>query len=250
MTRTLLTRDEFDAVRRKAASDMAADRDLQETARRLILDADRHLWIHQPNWFGEPMLQLPQDMFAIQELVFGSRPRFIVELGVAWGGSLLFYATLMAALAGDAVIGVDVNVPDHVRRTMMGFEGLSKHVTLIEGNSTDPNVVRQVRDRVGPARDVLVILDSFHTHAHVLQELRLYSGLVGAGHYLICCDTHVETIPEIVANRPRPWGAGNNPKTAVDAFLAENERFEIDRAIEQKYLLTLHPGGYLRCHTD
>lgn len=249
MNRKLLTREEFEALRRESAAAMAQDAALQRKAADLIVEADRYYWIHQTTWLGAPVLQLPQDMFAVQEIVFRSRPRFIVETGVAWGGSLLFHATLLSALGGERVIGIDIHTPEHVHRTLRSFGPLSDRIAVVEGSSTDQAVFDRVRAMIGDCRDVLVILDSFHTHEHVLRELRLYSSLVGEGHYLVCCDTHVEYIPEIVSNRPRPWGKGNNPKTALDAFLNENDRFEIDRDIERKLLLTLHPGGYLRCRT-
>jgi cephalosporin hydroxylase len=247
VSRKLLTREEFEALRVQSADAMSRDAGLQKKAAELLVEADRYYWYHQANWFGEPILQLPHDMFALQDIVFRTRPRFIVETGVAWGGSILFYATLMAALGGERVIGVEIDVQEHVRQKIRSFRQLSDRITLIQGSSLDEAVVREVNAIVGGSREVLVILDSFHTHDHVLRELRLYSPLVGAGQYLVCCDTHVEHIPEIVANRPRPWGKGNNPQTAVDAFLKENDRFEVDRAVDKKLLLTLLPGGYLRC---
>jgi len=250
VSKALLTREEFEALRARSAEAMAGDEDLRRKAWELIVAADRHYWIHQTTWFGEPVLQLPQDLFALQEIVFRTRPRFIVELGVAWGGSLLYYATLMAALGGERVIGVDVFLPAHVREKLDSFGALSERIQLVEGSSLDPGVGAEISRVVGDSRSVLVIFDSHHTHEHVLEELRRYSPLVGAGNYLVCCDTHVEHIPQIVANRPRPWGAGNNPKTALDAFLAENDRFEVDHALDKKLLLTLNPGGYLRCVRD
>ncbi len=250
MTKTLLTRDEFEALRKSSAQAMDRDADLRRKAWDLLVAADRHYWIHQTTWLGEPVLQLPHDLFALQEIVFRTRPRFIVELGVAWGGSLLYYATLMAVLGGERVIGVDVAVPQAVRDRLAAHGALSERIHLIEGSSLEPAVFGKVRAMVGESAPALVILDSHHTHEHVLEELRRYSALVGAGHYLVCCDTHVEHVPEIVANRPRPWGAGNNPKTALDAFLAGTDRFEVDREIDAKLLLTLNPGGYLRCRRD
>jgi len=243
----LFTREEFEALRLQSAEAMSADAELRRQAFDLIVSADRFYWLHQTSWFGEPVLQLPQDMFAVQEIVFKTRPKVIVELGVAWGGSLLFYSTLMEGLGRGRVLGVDIYIPDHVRQKIGSFGKISERITLIKGSSTDETTFSQVRSLVGDTREVLVILDSFHTHGHVLKELRIYSQLVGLGHNLVCCDTHVEHIPEIVENRPRPWGLGNNPKTARDTFLKESGRFEVDQVLENKLLLTLHPGGYLRC---
>jgi cephalosporin hydroxylase len=133
-----------------------------------------------------------------------------------------------------------------LKQRITSFGKLAERITWINGSSTDESTVDKVRSLIGHERSVMVILDSFHTHDHVMKELRLYSPLIGKGHYLVCCDTHVEYIPEIVENRPRPWGKGNNPKTAVDEFLRENDRFEVDRELENKLLLTLHPSGYLK----
>src|SRR5437867_3299570 len=222
MSKKLLTREEFDALRIGSAGAMAADTELRRKAFDLIERADRYYWIHQTTWFGEPVLQLPQDMFALQEIVFRTRPKFIIELGVAWGGSLLFYATLMEGLGGGRVVGVDTYVPQHLQQKLKSFGKVSDRITLIKGSSTDETTFNRIKSLVRDNREIFVILDSFHTHDHVLKELRLYSQLIGPGHYLVCCDTHVEYIPAIVENRPRPWGAGNNPKTACDTFLKEN----------------------------
>lgn len=243
----MYSREEFEGLRIRSAEAMAADRELRAMALELIVKADRYNWIHQTTWFGEPVLQLAQDMFAVQEIVFRTRPKFVVELGVAWGGALLFYSALMEVLGGERVIGVDIYWPDDLKARLSPFGRVSERITCIKGSSTDDAVVSEVRSIVGDTKAVMVVLDTFHTHEHVLKELELYSPLVGVGHYLICCDTHVEYIPEIVKNRPRPWGAGNNPKTALDEFLLKNDRFVVDRERENKLLLSLHPGGYLRC---
>ena len=242
----MYTRDEFEALRTKAAEEMAADENLQRKAWDIIVQADRYNWIHQTTWFGEPILQLPQDMFAFQEIIFKTRPKFIIELGTAWGGSLLFYSTIMEAIGGEGIIGVDIYIPDDLKQRVGSFGRLSERIKWVNGSSVDPDTLEKIKSIIGDEKQVMVVVDTFHTHEHVLQELRMYSDLVGVGCYMVCCDTHVENIPEIVANRPRPWGKGNNPMTALREFLAENDQFEIDKQIENKLLLTLHPSGYLR----
>ncbi len=242
----MYTREEFEELRIRSAKEMALDTGLRADAYQMLIKADRYNWIHQTNWFGQPILQLPQDMFALQEIIFRTRPKFIIEIGVAWGGSLLFYSTLMEVLGGERIIGVDIYVPDDLRTRIDSYGRLSERISWINGSSVEDATVAQVRSIVGDCRETLIVLDSFHTHEHVLKELRLYAPLVGPGYYLACFDTYVDDIPEIVANRPRPWGAGNNPKTAVRQFLAENNDFEIDESLESKLLLTLCPSGYLR----
>jgi cephalosporin hydroxylase len=245
----LYTRQEFEEVRRNAAREMMADRDLVNDALDVKVRAGRYFWVHQTTWLGEPILQLPQDMFAIQEIVFKTRPRYIIELGVAWGGSLLFYSSLMQLLGGEHVIGVDIYVPPDLRERLMSHGPISDRITLIEGSSVEEETLRKIRDITGSSRDVMVILDSHHAHDHVLRELRLYSPLIGKGHYLACSDTVIEYQPP-ADYRPRPWGKGNNPKTALDEFMKENDRFIIDSDIDAKLLFTCIPGGYLKCCRD
>lgn len=245
----LVTREEFEEQRRRSARRMAADAELQRDALDVLVRADRQQWIHQTNWFGEPILNLPQDMFALQEIIFRTRPEFILEIGAAWGGSLLFYATLMEVLGGEKIVAVDTYVPDDLRQRIGGFGAMSDRIVWVVGFSTAAATLQRIGEIVGGSRRVLVVLDSDHSREHVLQELRLYSPLVGKGHYLVCCDTIVEDIPP-QAHRPRPWGPGNNPRTALDQFLQENDRFEIDRTVDQKLLFTCNPGGYLVCRKD
>jgi len=243
------TRDEFENMRSDSAEKMFRDGSLYEDALDVFVRADRHSWIHQTNWFGEPVLNLPQDMFAIQEVIFRTRPKYIIEIGVAWGGGLLFYSTLMEALGGKKVIGIDIYMPDDLKERLFSHGKISDRLVLINQSSVDPQTIEQVKSIIGQSRDVLVLLDSFHTHNHVLEELKMYSPLVGKGQYMVCGDTIVEDIP-IQSHRPRPWGPGNNPKTALCEFLKENDRFEIDQGIDKKLLFTNNPDGYLKCCKD
>ena len=240
------TRAEFEELRIKWAREMAADASLRGKSLQVLTEADHYNWIHQTTWLGEPILQLPQDMFALQEIIFKTRPKFIVEVGVAWGGSLLFYSTLMEILGGDRIIGVDVYIPEDLKQRVNRFEKLAERISWISGSSIEPATVEAIRAVVGDSREVMVVLDSNHTHDHVRKELEAYSPLVGKGHYLVCGDTVVEYIPP-QTHRPRPWGPGNNPKTALDDFLKSNKRFKVDHALENKLLFTCNPGGYLEC---
>jgi cephalosporin hydroxylase len=245
----MYTREEFETLRRKWAEELAADKKLLREALEVLIKADRHNWLHQTNWLGEPILQLPQDIFALQEIIFKTRPQYIVEIGVAWGGSLLFYATLMQALGGERIIWVDIFIPEDLKARIGAFGALSKRISWILGSSVEAATFNQVKALLHNSREVMVVLDSHHTHEHVLQELRLYAPLVGKGYYLVCCDTIIEDIPAQI-HRPRPWGPGNNPKTAVQQFLAETDRFTVDQDLENKLLFTCNPGGYLRCLKD
>jgi cephalosporin hydroxylase len=241
----MLSRDEFEDMRRSSALSMSQDGDLVRKAREVLIDADKHQWIHQTNWFGEPILNLSQDMFALQDIIYKTRPKFIIELGVAWGGSLLFHSTLLTVLGGEKVIGVDIYIPDDLKFRLSSHGALSDKIHLITGSSVEPDTFAKIISIIKDCREVLVVLDSCHSHDHVLAELRLYSPLIGKGHYLVCGDTIVEYMPPH-EQRPRSWGPGNSPKTALDAFLKETDSFAVDNALERKLLFTCNPGGYLR----
>lgn len=208
-----------------------------------------HRYSYNFSWLGRPIIQLPQDLMALQEIVWRRRPDLIVETGIAHGGSLVFYASLLALLGGDRkVLGIDVEIRAH-NRAAIEAHPLASRIAMISGSSTDPAIVEQVFARARGKQSVMVVLDSNHTHDHVLRELELYSPLVKRGNYLVVLDTAIEDMP--AGSFPdRPWGPGNNPKTAVHAFLRENRRFEIDREMHEKLLLTVAPDGYLRCIED
>jgi cephalosporin hydroxylase len=243
--KTIVTKDEFLKINEQAAYAMSQDKQLQSKALEVLVEADHHRWIHQSNWMGEPLLNLPQDMFAIQDIIWRTRPEFIIEVGVAWGGGMLFEATLLEILGGKKVIGIDIFIPDDLRQRLASHDKLSERIELIEGSSTSSDTLSKVTDLLNGSRKVLVILDSYHTHEHVLNELRAYAPFIEKGQYLICGDTVVERIPEQV-HRNRPWGPGNNPATAVTEFLSETKRFVVDEKIDQRLLLSCHPGGYLQ----
>lgn len=243
--KTIVTKDEFFRINEQAAHEMSLDEQLQSKALDVLVEADRHRWIHQTTWFGEPLLNLPQDMFAIQDIIWRTRPEFVIEVGVAWGGALLFEATLLEILGGQKVIGIDIFIPPDLRQRLSNHGKVSERLVLIEGSSTSAETLAQVRALLGSSRKVLVILDSYHTHAHVLDELRSYAPFIEKGQYLVCGDTVVERIPAQL-HRSRPWGPGNNPATAVKEFLAETDRFAVDEKIDERLLLSCHPGGYLQ----
>ena len=247
--KTIITRQEFADLQRKAAQEMAADTQLAADALDVLVRADRHRWLHQTTWMGEPILNLPQDMFALQEIIWRTRPEFVLEIGVAWGGGMLFHATLLELLGGKKVIGVDIFIPPDLRERLATHGPLSKRIELIEGSSLEERTHQRIRQILGGSTRTLVVLDSHHTHEHVMGELRAFAPYVGKGCYLIAGDTIVEHIP-VQAHRPRPWGPGNNPATAVKEFLTECPRFRVDTELESKLLLSCHPGGYLVAQRD
>ena len=228
---------------------LAGDKDVQALSRIWIREIARHRYAYNFTWLGRPVIQFPQDMMAIQELIWSIKPDVVIETGVAHGGSILFSASMLELVGGEGyVIGIDIDIRKH-NRTEIEAHPLSRRVKLIEGSSVDDAVVSQVREMVGEGKKVLVILDSNHTHEHVLRELELFSPFVREGSYLVVYDTLIEDMPaDLVGDRP--WGPGNNPKTAVWEFLETNKRFKIDKDLEAKLSITVAPDGYLVCIAD
>lgn len=242
----MFTRDEFEKELLTSAETMNQDSSLKEKALSVFVEADKHRWIHQSKWLGEPTIQLTTDLFALQEMIYATKPDYIFEMGVAWGGSILFYATLCQAWGHGRVIGVDTYMPDDLKERLLSHGKISERITLINASSTDSATVNLLRDMTKGSERILINLDSNHSHEHVLNELRVYSEFMSPGQYLICTNTVIDRIP-LQAHRPRPWGPDNNPMTALKAFLKENDRFEIDTYFENKLLFTCNPMGVLKC---
>ncbi len=237
-------RAEFEIQKRERASAMAADGVLQARAGEFLIAADRHDWAYQWTWLGLPIIQLPTDVVALQEVIWNTAPDLIIETGVARGGSLILSASLLQLLGRGNVLGIDIDIREHNRKAIE-CHPLAARISLVEGSSIDPSVVDVAAEHAARAERVMVVLDSNHTHEHVLAELRAYAPLVTIGQYLVVSDTVVEHLPR-QDHRPRPWGPGDNPMTALLQFLDENPAFAPDDAIHEKLLVSSSPGGYLR----
>lgn len=198
------------------------------------------------SWMGLPIIQSPQDIVAMQEIIWKVKPDTIIETGVARGGSIAFYSSMMdmMGISNGKVIGVDIDIRPH-NRDAIEMHPTSKRIHLIEGSSIDPEVIEKVNSASEGRKATLVCLDSMHTKAHVLDELRLYAKFVTSGSYLVVFDTIIENLPKDFYP-DRPWGPGNSPMTAVEEFLKENSDFEIDYAISDKLLATVARNGFLR----
>ncbi len=228
---------------------MAGDVELRQRTLDWIIATAKYRYTYHFTWMGRPVIQFPQDLLAIQEIVWRVRPEVVIETGVAHGGSLVFYASLLELLGGRGLaIGVDTAIRPHNREAIEAHS-MFKRIALIQGSSTDESVVEQVRARVADRTGALVVLDSHHEHAHVLRELELYSPFVTRGSYVVVCDTIIDDMP-LDSFPGRPWGVGNNPKTAVREFLRRNDAFEIDRTFDEKLLISVAPEGYLKCIKD
>ena len=219
-------------------------------ARAFMLPSVSARYSYNFSWLGRPIIQYPQDIVAMQEIIWTVQPDLIVETGIAHGGSLIFSASMLelnAACGGPAdavVLGVDVDIRAHNRRAIEQHP-MFKRIEMIEGSSTAPDVVKRVRLSAAGKQRVLVCLDSNHTHDHVLAELEAYAPLTTVGSYCVVFDTIVEEMPP--ATYPdRPWGPGNSPKSALVEYLQSHPEFEPDERFDNKLLITVAAGGYLR----
>jgi cephalosporin hydroxylase len=193
-----------------------------------------------------PIIQFPSDIVAMQEIIWRVRPDLIVETGVAHGGSIILYASLLQLIGGaGTVVGVDVDIRPHNRR-ILSEHPLRDRFTLVEGSSTSAATIAAVKELAKPKERILDCLDSTHSHEHVLNELRAYSPLVKAGSYVVVFDTIIEDF-DPGSFPDRPWDRGNNAATAVGSFLKETDRFEVDEDIDAKLLISVAPRGYLKC---
>jgi cephalosporin hydroxylase len=227
---------------------MAEDPQVKSAWKGAIESLSPHRYPYNWSWLGIPAIQIPQDMIAMQEIIWRTKPEVIVETGIAYGGSLIFSASILALLGGKGeAVGIDIDIRSH-NRAAIEAHPLSSRITMFEGSSTDEQLAKRVRDHVG-GRTAMVILDSNHTAAHVARELELYAPLVRNGFYLLVFDTLIEYI-EQTSLGTRPWGPGNSPMTAVDAFLEREKRFVVDDEYDQKLLFSVAPRGYLRAVAD
>lgn len=215
---------------------------LRNLATDFFNESAKHKYSYHFSWMGRPIIQLPQDMVAMQEIIWQFKPDLIIECGIAHGGSIIYYASILELLGHGEVLGIDVDIRPHNREAIESHP-MFKRISMIEGSSIDPAIAAQVA-ALAAGKKVIVVLDSNHTHDHVLEELRLYAPLVTVGSYCVVMDTVVEDMPA-EAFPDRPWGPGDNPKTAVWQYLKENSDFEIDRRVDNKLLLSVAPDGYL-----
>ena len=233
-------------ARDQSRRSMAEDALFRELSLEWMRRSIEHRYSYQFDWMGRPIIQYPQDIVAVQEIIWRTRPDLVVETGIAHGGSILFSASMLELLGGDGhVVAVDIDIRRANRREIEAHP-LFHRITLIEGSSIDEAIAAQVRQLAEGRRRVLVLLDSNHTHDHVLRELELYSPLVQPGSYIVVFDTIIEEMPQDFYS-DRPWDRGNNPKTAVHEFLRRNDRFSIDREVLDKLWITVCPDGYLKC---
>lgn len=229
---------------------MGDDQALKAATRDWMNKANARKYSYHFEWLGRPIIQYPQDIVAMQELIWQVQPDLIIETGIAHGGSLIFSASMLelnAACGGpkDAeVLGVDIDIRPHNHEAILAHP-MARRITMIQGSSVAPEIVAQVRAKAQGKQRVLISLDSNHTHEHVLGELQAYAPLTSVGSYCIVFDTVIEDMPAAMFP-DRPWGPGNNPKTALWAWLKDHPEFTIDRQIDNKLMISVAPDGYLK----
>lgn len=241
-------------------ADYPGNTDLLASANSFLLSTIDAKYSYNYEWLGRPIIQYPQDMVALQEIIWQVRPDLIIETGIAHGGSLIMSASMLALLdycdavsngttldpksSKRRVLGLDIDIRAHNREAIEAHP-MAHKINMIQGSSIEPQVISEVHKRAQGYERILVCLDSNHTHEHVLAELEAYAPLVTVGSYCCVFDTVVEDLPKEMFP-DRPWGPGDNPKTAVWEYLKTHPEFEIDKSIQNKLLITVAPDGYLK----
>lgn len=252
--------EQFEIERKERVLQYGGDAAFGALSQEWLRQSMQRKYVYNFDWLGRPIIQYPQDMVAMQELVWRVRPDLIIETGIAHGGSLVLSASLLALLdMADAiesgalmdpkqsrrrVLGVDIDIRSHNREAIEAHP-MSSRITMIQGSSIAPDVIAQVHGFAKDYQRIMVCLDSMHTHDHVVAELNAYASLVSPGSYCVVFDTFVQDMPPgFFADRP--WDVGDNPKTAVHQWLSEHPEFEVDSAMPQRLQVTVAPDGFLR----
>lgn len=251
---------EFEEQRTARIDSFGRDQAFKKMSLTWVEESMRNSYVYNFSWMNRPIIQYPQDMIAMQELVWEVKPDLIIETGIAHGGSLIMNASFLAMLdycealeKGELldpkkpkrkVLGIDIDIREH-NRTAIEAHPMSNRIDMIQGSSIDNAIIAQVKEYAKKYNCILISLDSNHTNKHVLAELEAYAPLTSVGSYCIVFDTFVQDVPKDVFEN-RPWEPGNNPKTAVWEYLKTHPEFEIDKSIENKLLITVAPDGYLK----
>jgi cephalosporin hydroxylase/UDP-glucose 4-epimerase len=235
--------EQFKEERKERIAGYEQKAELKKAADNFNIISNKEQYSYNFSWMGRPIIQYPQDMIAMQELIWEIKPDLIIETGIAHGGSLIYYASLMELIGKGEILGIDIDIREHNRKEIEDHP-MFKRIEMIQGSAIDKAVVEEVRKHTIGKKTIMVSLDSNHTHAHVLEELKLYADFTSVGSYCVVFDTIVEDMPKGMYNRP--WDKGNNPKTAVHEFIKSTDNFIIDKQIDNKLLISVAPDGYLK----
>jgi len=236
------------------------EQNLKDAAAAFMRESTQPKYCYNFSFLGRPIIQYPQDMVIMQELIWQIKPDLIIETGIAHGGSLIMSAAMLAMIdmceaieaktsfdpssSTRKVLGIDIDIREHNRKAIEAHQ-MASRIDMIQGSSIDNDIIKQVRDYASDYKKIMVCLDSNHTHEHVLEELKAYADLTSIGSYCIVFDTIVEDLPADMYP-DRSWGPGNNPKSAVFEFLKTDDSFEIDKQIDNKLLISVTPDGFLK----
>jgi cephalosporin hydroxylase len=236
---------DFEENRQDNIRKSTKNQELMRLGYKFVEESSQYQYSYNFDWLGLPIIQYPQDIIAIQEIIWKIKPDLIIETGVARGGSLIFYSSILELIGKKGkVIGVEIDLRKHNKENILAHP-LSRNISFVEGSSIDEDVFKTVKNQIKENDKVLVILDSNHTHDHVLSELQLYSSLVTMDSYVIVMDTSIDYMPDNYFP-DRSWGPNNNPRTAVKEFIAKNDSFEIDAQIHNKLIISVAYDGYLK----
>ena len=241
---------QFEQEREDRLKKNGEDTKLRRLADQWLHESITNHYVYNFSWLGRPIIQSPQDIMAMQEIIWDVKPDMIIETGIAHGGSLILSASMLTLLEAcgeienGQVLGIDIDIREHNKEAIEAHV-MSKKITMFEGSSLDKEIIKKVYDFANKGKNILVFLDSKHTHDHVLGELNVYASLVSVGSYCVVFDTFIEDMPE--GSCPdRPWDKGNNPKTAIWEYLKTHPEFKINKNIENKLIITAAPGGFLK----
>lgn len=233
----------------KRINSNSKNKKLKNYAKKFFIESYSKKYSYNYNYFGRPIIQYPQDIVALQEIIFKTKPDLIIEIGIAHGGSLILSSSMLNLLnifkkKKRMVLGIDIDIR---KKNLIAIKKhpLNNLIKMIEADSLDEKTVERVKKIASKFQKILLILDSNHTHEHVLSELKYYSSLVSKNSYCLVFDTILNNIPnKLMINRP--WHKKNNPMTAVYQFLKDNKKFKIDREFENKNIITCMPSGLLK----
>ena len=241
--------EKFEKERADLIKSNSQNHELLEAADNFLTRSADVNYSYNFSWLGRPIIQYPQDMIAMQEIIWEVKPDMVIETGIAHGGSIIFTASMLALLEAcgeidnGRVLGIDIDIREHNKKAIENHP-MSSKITMYEGSSIDNEMISKVHEFAKQGKKIMVFLDSNHTHDHVLAELKAYADLTSVGSYCVVFDTLIEDRPQGFYDRP--WDKGDNPKTAVWEYLKENDNFEIDKEIDNKILISVAPDGYLK----
>ena len=244
MKKKIISKKKFLSILSAQSKKMQNNHNIFKKAIKLLEMSDKYMYIHQNKYFGEPSINLGDDLMRIQETIYTTKPDYVLEVGTCWGGTTLFLSNVLEGIGHGKVIGIDIFIPNSMKKRIMNKGKLSKRIQLIQETSTSLNLKKKL-DKILRKKKCLVILDSDHTESNVLKELEFYKDYISKNSYFIVCDTILNFI-EPNSKRKRPWNRDNNPYTALNKFLNKNKCFQIDREINSRLLLSCNFFGYIK----